>query len=71
MFEHHRRQLLSGNPKGMSMSIQRSMLVAMALVSSFGVVQAQNTTESVQRRLEIDTSAQTTLDDLLKTQAGA
>jgi lipid-binding SYLF domain-containing protein len=55
----------------MSMSIQRSMLVAMALVSSFGVVQAQNTTESVQRRLEIDTSAQTTLDDLLKTQAGA
>jgi lipid-binding SYLF domain-containing protein len=53
------------------MSIQRSMLVAMACVLSFGVAQAQNTTEAVQRRLEIDTSAQATLDELLKTQAGA
>jgi lipid-binding SYLF domain-containing protein len=55
----------------MSMSIQRSMLVAMACVLSFGAVQAQSTTEAVQRRLEIDTSAQATLDELLKTQSGA
>jgi lipid-binding SYLF domain-containing protein len=53
------------------MSIQRSMLVAMAFVLCLGVAQAQNTSEAVQRRLEIDTGAQATLDGLLKSQAGA
>lgn len=53
------------------MSIQRSMLVAMVCVLSLGVARAQNSTEAVQRRLEIDTNAQSTLDELVKTQAGA
>jgi lipid-binding SYLF domain-containing protein len=55
------------------MSIQRSMLVAVAcvLMGGVGVAQAQNSTEAVQRRLEIDTNAQAVLDNLLKTQPGA
>jgi lipid-binding SYLF domain-containing protein len=36
-----------------------------------GVAHAQKDADAVKRRLEIDTSAQATLDELLKTQAGA
>jgi len=43
-----------------------------ALVSSCcAAAQAQSSTEAVQRRLEIDNSAQTALDEVLKSQAGA
>jgi lipid-binding SYLF domain-containing protein len=55
----------------MQMSIQRSFMVAFALLLSVGVVRAQDSTEAVKRRLEIDTTAQSTLDDLLKTEPGA
>lgn len=68
MFEHHRRLLFSANRKGKRMSVQRSMLVAMVCIFSSMAVQAQNSTEAVERRLEIDKNAQSTLDELLKTQ---
>ncbi len=68
MFEHHRRLLFSGNRKGKRMSVQRSMLVAMICILGSMAAQAQNSTEPVQRRLEIDKNAQATLDELLKTQ---
>lgn len=51
------------------MSVQRSMLVAMICVLGSLTAHAQNnSTEAVQRRLEIDANAKSTLDDLLKTQ---
>jgi lipid-binding SYLF domain-containing protein len=55
------------------MSLQRSIWVGIALALTVGVApaQAQSSTEAVQRRLEIDNSAQQTLDGLLKSQAGA
>jgi lipid-binding SYLF domain-containing protein len=69
MFEHHTRLLFSGNLKGKRMSVQRSMLVAMICVLGSLTAHAQNnSTEAVQRRLEIDANAKSTLDDLLKTQ---
>lgn len=71
MFEHHRRLLFSGNRKGKRMSVQRSMLVAMVCILGSMAVQAQDSTEAVQRRLEIDKNAQSTLDELLKTQASS
>ena len=74
MFEHHRPLSFSGNRKGMSMSLQRSIWVALVLALTLGVgaAHAQNSSaEATQRRLEIDSSAQQTLDGLLKSQAGA
>jgi lipid-binding SYLF domain-containing protein len=69
MFEHHTRLLFSGNLKGKRMSAQRSMLVAMICVLGSLTAHAQNnSTEAVQRRLEIDANAKSTLDDLMKTQ---
>jgi lipid-binding SYLF domain-containing protein len=68
MFEHHSLLFSAVNPKVMQM---RFMLVAMAFVLTLGVAQAQNSTEAVQRRLEIDTNAQATLDEVLKTQPSA
>jgi lipid-binding SYLF domain-containing protein len=51
------------------MSIQRSILLAAALMLSFGTAFAQGDAKVEQRRLEIDTNAQATLDDLMKNQA--
>jgi hypothetical protein len=61
--------LFSGNlKKRKRLSIQLSMLVAMVCILGSMAVQAQNSTEPVQRRIEIVKNAQSTLDELLKTQ---
>lgn len=69
MFEHHTPLLFSGNLKGEPMLVQRSMLVAMICVLGSLTAHAQNnSTEAVQRRLEIDANAKSTLEDLMNTQ---
>ena len=51
------------------MHIQRSLLLAAVLALHVGPVLAQGNAEVQQRRQEIDTNAQTVLDDLMKAQA--
>jgi lipid-binding SYLF domain-containing protein len=50
------------------MFIQRSFLLAAAFALSFGPAFAQDDAAAVQRRLEIDTTGQATLDALMKSQ---
>jgi lipid-binding SYLF domain-containing protein len=52
------------------MRIQRSLLLAAVLALGIGPVLAQGDAKVQQRRQEIDSNAQSTLDDLLKAQAG-
>ncbi len=53
------------------MHIQRSLLLAAVLALSVGPVLAQGSAEVQQRRQEIDTNAQTVLDELISSQAPA
>jgi lipid-binding SYLF domain-containing protein len=53
------------------MHIQRSLLLATVLALGVGPVLAQQEGRVQERRQEIDSSAQATLDELLKGQAGA
>jgi lipid-binding SYLF domain-containing protein len=52
------------------MQIQRSLLLAMVFALGVGPVLAQGDAKVQERRQEIDTNAQATLDELLKTQSG-
>ncbi len=52
------------------MNIQRSLLLATVLAFAIGPVLAQGDAKVQERRKEIDSNAQATLDELLKTQAG-
>ncbi len=52
------------------MNIQRSLLLATVLALAIGPVLAQGDAKVQERREEIDSNAQATLDELLKTQAG-
>jgi lipid-binding SYLF domain-containing protein len=52
------------------MHIQRSLLLATVLALGIGPVLAQGDAKVQERRKEIDSNAQATLDELLKTQAG-
>ena len=51
------------------MNIQRSLLLAATLVLGCGAASAQGDAKVEQRRLEIDTAAQATLDELLNAHA--
>jgi lipid-binding SYLF domain-containing protein len=53
------------------MQTRRSWLLASVLVCGIGLAQAADSSKVEQRRLEIDTAAQATLDGLLKDQAAA
>jgi lipid-binding SYLF domain-containing protein len=53
------------------MHIQRSLLLAAVLALGAGPVLAQGDAKVPERRQEIDTNAQATLDELLKTHSGA
>jgi lipid-binding SYLF domain-containing protein len=50
------------------MQMQRSLLSTVALALCFGTALAQGDAKVEQRRLEIDTAAQATLDELMQTQ---
>lgn len=52
------------------MHVQRSLLVAAVLAFAIGPAFAQADAKVQERRQQIDSNAQTTLDDLMKTQAG-
>jgi lipid-binding SYLF domain-containing protein len=52
------------------MHVRRSLLLALVLALSLGSAFAEETTQIQERRKEIDTAAQATLDELLKTQEG-
>jgi lipid-binding SYLF domain-containing protein len=58
------------NRKVTTMNIQRSLLLATVLAFAIGPVLAQGDAKVQERRKEIDSNAQATLDELLKTQAG-
>jgi lipid-binding SYLF domain-containing protein len=55
----------------MKMSIRQSVVYAIVLVSTLGTAIAQDATPAVQRRQEIDKSAQETLDALLQSNTNA
>jgi lipid-binding SYLF domain-containing protein len=73
-FAHHAPACPSGsvrfNRKVTTMNIQRSLLLATVLAFAIGPVLAQGDAKVQERRKEIDSNAQATLDELLKTQAG-
>src|SRR6187549_2905545 len=52
------------------MNIQRSLLLAAVLVLGVGPALAQGDAKVQERRQEIDSNAQATLDDLMKAQPG-
>jgi lipid-binding SYLF domain-containing protein len=53
-----------------TMHVQRSLLLAAVLALGVGPVLAQGDAKVQERRQEIDSNAQATLDDLMKTDAG-
>jgi lipid-binding SYLF domain-containing protein len=72
-FAHHapaRLRALPSPQEGTTMHIQRSLLLAMVLALGVGPVLAQGDAKVQERRQEIDTNAQATLDELLKTHSG-
>jgi lipid-binding SYLF domain-containing protein len=69
-FAHHAPARCVFNRKVTTMHIQRSLLLAMVLALGAGPALAQGDAKVQERRQEIDTNAQATLDELLKTQSG-
>jgi lipid-binding SYLF domain-containing protein len=71
MFEHHTPCCFS-ETQGEDMSMQRSILFAVALMLSWsGAFAQEGDSRATARRLEIDTNAQATLDELLAAQGNA
>jgi len=71
MFEHHTPCCFS-ETQGEDMSMQRSILFAVALMLSLsGAFAQEGDSRATARRLEIDTNAQATLDELLAAQGNA
>jgi lipid-binding SYLF domain-containing protein len=71
MFEHHTPCCFS-ETQGEDMPMQRSILFAVALMLSLsGAFAQEGDSRATARRLEIDTSAQATLDELLAAQGNA
>jgi lipid-binding SYLF domain-containing protein len=70
MFEHHIRLVVRS--EGIYMSMHQSVLLAAAFVLTFGTALAQDeAVRAEQRRLEIDTNAQSSVNELFAAQPAA